>query len=143
MTTPDKNLNSTDSAKIIRSMLQHEDRLVNDRINWLTTVQGLLFASLGFAWDKKDTKVLIAVFSFIGVMVALSAWSSLIISNEARRDLVVWWDNNKPVSYTDPDVIGTRAFDGTLTRLMRPWRALPFLFILGWIFVFFVNLSRA
>ena len=75
MTTPDKNLNSTDSAKIIRSMLQHEDRLVNDRINWLTTVQGLLFASLGFAWDKKDTKVLIAVFSFIGVMVAISAWS--------------------------------------------------------------------
>ena len=142
MSTPDKASNGTDNANTIRSMLQHEDRIANDRINWLITIQGLLFASLGFAWDKKDAKALIIVFSFMGIMVAFSAWCSLVISNQARHHLADWWDKNKPYDYVGPNVIGLTSFQPSLTRLLRPWRALPFLFILGWILIFFVNLSR-
>lgn len=143
MSSPDNEPTNAENANIIRAMIQHEDQVANDRITWLTSIQGLLFAALGFAWDKQDTKILIVVLSFTGIMVAVSAWFSLIISNEARRDLVKWWDCHKPSNYTDPDVIGTRSFHPTLTRLLRPWRALPFLFIVSWIFVFLINFSRA
>jgi hypothetical protein len=56
----------TDDAAIIRSMIECENRLLNDRINWLVTIQGLLFTALGFAWDKKDTRGLITIFSLLG-----------------------------------------------------------------------------
>jgi hypothetical protein len=132
----------TDYAAIIRSMIECENQLLNDRINWLVTIQGLLFAALGFAWDKKDTRGLIAIFSLLGMTVSLSAWTSLDISNQARRELVRWWDTNKPPDYQGPDVIGIRAFGQSAVRLLSPWRLLPFIFILGWVFVFIFNWLR-
>jgi hypothetical protein len=128
-------------AAIIRSMIECENHLLNDRITWLVTIQGLLFAALGFAWDKKDTKGLITIFSLLGMMVSLSAWTSLNISNQARHELVRWWDANKPPDYQGPDVIGIRAF-GKGSERLRPWRLLPFIFISGWMFVLIFNWIR-
>ena len=34
--------------EIIRSMIQHENQLINERLTWLLTFQGLLLAALGF-----------------------------------------------------------------------------------------------
>lgn len=49
-------------AETIRTVIMHESEVINQRITWLMTTQGLLFASLGFAWDKGDAKSLITVF---------------------------------------------------------------------------------
>ena len=62
-----------ETAKTIRYMLQREEDLLNNRISWLMTIQGLLFASLGFAWDKKDASGLIIVFALLGIFVSASA----------------------------------------------------------------------
>jgi hypothetical protein len=129
------------NAAIIRSMIETENRLLNDRINWLVTIQGLLFAALGFVWDKSDARGLIAIFSLLGITVSLSAWTSLNVCNQARRELLRWWDTNKPSDYQGPDVIGIRAFGQPIERL-HPWRLLPFLFISGWAFVLVFNWRR-
>jgi hypothetical protein len=34
-------------------MIMHENQLINDRVTWLLTFQGLLLAALGFAWERK------------------------------------------------------------------------------------------
>lgn len=36
-----------DYAEAVRTMIAHEDDLLNNRMNWLLVVQGLLFAGLG------------------------------------------------------------------------------------------------
>ncbi len=46
-------------AEVVRAMIDAENRLVNDRMAWLTTLQGLLFAALGFVWEEPDVRMLI------------------------------------------------------------------------------------
>lgn len=40
-----------DYAATIRSMIAGENALVNSRMGWLLTLQGLLFAALSFVWN--------------------------------------------------------------------------------------------
>ena len=137
-----------EDAAIIRAMMDSENRMLNDRNNWLVTIQGLFFAALGFAWDKADTKGLIAIVSLLGIAVALSAWTSFTLSNAARRELAELWTELKPDDYVGPDVIGKRSFNQEtlarkVERSLRPWRALPFIFIIAWFFVLLFTLARA
>jgi hypothetical protein len=39
-------------VETFREMVRHENELMNHRVSWLLTLQGLLFTALGFAWDK-------------------------------------------------------------------------------------------
>src|SRR5437588_8826124 len=39
----------------VRQMITTEDALTNQRMLWMAAFNGLLFAALGFAWDKADT----------------------------------------------------------------------------------------
>ena len=138
---------TNEDAAIIRTMINNENRVLNDRITWLTTIQGLLFAALGFAWDKDDAQAVIIIVSCLGVSVALASWTSFTISNKARKDLDAWWEAHKPEDYDGPPVIGIRSFDQDtpiklLIRSLRPWRSLPIFFILGWLSVLVANWAR-
>ncbi|WP_376987220.1 hypothetical protein [Bosea sp. R86505] len=44
--TEDK-LSLSEQIKIAHEQIRHEDGLVNHRLSWLLTIQGLLFASIG------------------------------------------------------------------------------------------------
>jgi hypothetical protein len=133
----------SEHASIIRSMIEHENNLQNYRLTWLMTVQGLLLAGLGFAWDKKDTRELVGVFCLLGILVSISSWSVLRLSGAAYQDLLDWWKNNKPPNYDGPPIIGHQSRYPFVLWILRPWRALPWIFVLGWIFVFIFNLRRA
>ena len=39
-----------DEAETLRQMIRHESEVINARLSYLMTLQGLLFAALGFAW---------------------------------------------------------------------------------------------
>lgn len=86
----DKSDTSTvkETAQIIRSMIQCEETLLNNRINWLMTIQGLLFAGLGFSWDKKDAGGLIISFALLGIFVSISARTVLPFYSQASRGLM-------------------------------------------------------
>ncbi len=131
-----------ETAKTIRYMLQREEDLLNNRISWLMTIQGLLFASLGFAWDKKDASGLIIVFALLGIFVSASARTIFPFYSKASKELIAWWDAYKPSDYQGPDVVGFRSTHSGISWLIRPWRALPFIFMIGWILIVIAHLAR-
>jgi hypothetical protein len=146
-------------AEIIRSLLAHETEVINQRITWLVTIQGLLYTGLGFAWDKADARQLVTIFSILGTLVALSAHTALGFAFIAAQDLVQWWEDHKD-GYTGPDVAGgrptpksdrdirwlgirrldTRWLD--IRWLLSPWRSLPWIFVFGWVMVAITNFAR-
>jgi hypothetical protein len=76
-----------DASEVIRSMIDRENELINHRIGWLTTTQGLFFATLGFAWDKPGAANLVGVMCFIGVMISIIHFVGLIAATSALSRL--------------------------------------------------------
>jgi hypothetical protein len=72
-------------------MVRHENELMNHRVSWLLTLQGLLFTALGFAWDKADAHALIYVFCATGAVVAISSQTVLNGAHQAIDQLRQWW----------------------------------------------------
>lgn len=132
-----------EEAKIIRAMVEQENSVQNNRLTWLMTIQGLLFAALGFAWDKKDAGGLVVVFCILGVIVSLIGWSSSQLSGKAYQELKVWCDAHTPKEYKGVPVICARGKPNRLHWILRPWRALPWIFALGWVAIFILNIRRA
>ena len=129
-------------AKIVRDMIQHENTLQNYRITWLTTVQGLLIAGLGFAWDKQDSHWHVFVFAILGILVAMSSWSALRLGKKAFTTLVEWWDAHKG-TYPGPTVYGYRAPEEGPMYYLRPWWLLPWIFVGAWLAILIINIPRA
>jgi hypothetical protein len=124
------------------AMIEHENNLQNYRITWLVAIQGLLFAALSFAWDKKNADLIIGLIGALGVAVSLSSWSVLSLSTTAFRDLRAWWESHKPPSYDGPPIDAHRSDASLIVRILRPWKALPWLFAVSWVFIVCWRLSR-
>ena len=105
-------------AETVRTMIRHENELFNHRLTWMATLQGLLFAALGFAWDKKDTRELLWVLSAVGLLTSLSSMRALKAGASAIESLVSWWDKNHQQGYAGPDIIGIRS---STLWFLYPW----------------------
>jgi len=121
---------ASEVADIIRTMIRHEDDIVNQRMTWFLTIQGLLFAALAFAWGKGT--VLGIVLGVVGIAICASSYTALNVGPNAVRKLVEWWSEHKPSDYKGPDVIGDRLEWSRLARLTWPWSAIPWTFGLAW-----------
>src|SRR5262245_42310790 len=121
--------------EIVRAMIQHENEIINDRLTWLLTFEGLLLTALGFAWGAKDSKPLVVIFSVLGVIVSLVSLFGLIASTNAMYGLVDWWYEHRPKEYAGPDVIGAAVprdwWPGW--RYVTPWTMFPLLFVGTWV----------
>ena len=129
-----------EAAETVRQMIYHEGELINQRIGWLVTLQGLLFAALGFAW--KDAKELVYVISVLGILISVSTLAALILGGRASKTILNEWRAHKPVDYNGPDVIGYRS-QARFLGLLRPWYFLPIIFTAAWLSVMAINLRRA
>jgi hypothetical protein len=119
--------------EIIRSMIQFENQLINNRMNWMAAFQGLLFASLGFAWGKNDTKSLITIFCILGIAIALTSLAGLIGATTAMDQLRELWLENKPADYQGPDVMGLPPIvKSKILHYLTPWNAFPLILTCGW-----------
>jgi hypothetical protein len=134
---------STDeeNAKIIRSMIEHENGLFSQRIGWLMQIQCFLFAALSFAWDKKDIQLLVNVFSIVGVSVSLASLSNMWVYFEATKNLKKSWRNLKSMDYNGPDIVGFDA-NNQQNYLLLPMFSLPFIFIMLWSSILIANFNR-
>jgi hypothetical protein len=63
---------SEDDEFYLRRVM-HENDLMNHRITWFITLQGRLFAALGFSWGKTDAKNLIIRLGFLGILTSASS----------------------------------------------------------------------
>jgi hypothetical protein len=123
----------------IRELIKHENDLVNQRMGWLIQIQGLLFAALGFAW-KAAPASLVFLICTLGVATAVSLWSALALYSPAVRQLRNWWEDRRPDDIVEgPDVIGFWSPCSGIACLLRPWRALPAIFIIAWISVLILS----
>lgn len=118
----------------VREMITREDELTNQRMLWMAAFNGLLFAALGFAWDKPDAKFLTTVFSFLGISASLLNGLALIFASTAQRRLLFWWHSKKSKTYTGPGVMGCEPLDKKRYSLyVTPWIVLAFVFTAGWL----------
>ena len=68
-------------------MVQHEDDLRNQRLGYLLTLNGLLFAGLAFSWRTPNARSLVAVLAVMGILIAASSFASMLLSDDAIRYL--------------------------------------------------------
>jgi hypothetical protein len=124
---------TTDLPEDVREMIRVENELINQRLSWLASLQGLLFAALGFAWGKTNTYVLILLFAGMGALVAISIGLATYRANKAIARLSTWWDDNVPAGYSGVGVEGVKSQSG-LSWLM-PGYFLPWVFAAAWLAV--------
>ena len=130
---------------VVREMITREDELTNQRMLWMAAFNGLLFAALGFAWDKPDARYLTVVFSILGFAASFLNGLALIFASNAQRRLLFWWKSRKPSLYTGPGVMGGAPLDDkTLYSFyFTPWISLAFIFAAGWLVILRVVWTHA
>ena len=150
------------AREVVRQMIFEENRLRDQRLGYLLTLNGFLFAALAFAWDDKSQgKALVGLLGFVGILAGLSAQMSMRISKYAIKRLRDWsdchtrrasdgecptdsgqietWERNDSI----PPVVGMRGDhpDG-LTQSLAPWNVLPWVLAVVWLAIVVVRLVR-
>ena len=137
--------NTRDYAEAVREMITHEDDLLNNRMNWLLVIQGLLFAALD---SVKDNPGLLYVLIAFGFLISISSKVAFIASDRAIRNLLGYWDehlkstNRRWQDY--PPVFGAAIDDSVFMKLepfFSPRSMLPWAFAVGWIVILFLTLK--
>jgi hypothetical protein len=129
----------TDRA-VLRSMVQHEDQLRNQRLGWLLALNGFLFAALAFSWELNENE-LVYILGAVGFLTAVSSWVGLYTNTLAIQTLRDWTGTPPLVGLRTRDLkkpSGDGSGRSGWTRflsLFYPWRAIPVILGTAWIVV--------
>jgi hypothetical protein len=136
---------SVDSAEdvrsfvnVIREMIRHEDTILNHRLTWMWTLQGLLFAAAGVLWDKDKRGVVIM--GVVGILSCVSIGYSLSRGLRAVKELLGLAASHKRhigEGVELPPTIGART---KAIEWLLPGRLLPWVFGLAWASVIVLRL---
>jgi len=124
---------------VIRSMIQHEDTLLNQRLTWMWTLQGLLFGAAAFLW--KEGLLPVAVVSAVGLLSAVSIGYSLNRGLRAVKDLLTIasdYKNRLSIQYEFAPTIGSRR---KAIEWLLPGRFLSWLFGVSWLIIVALRLA--
>jgi hypothetical protein len=132
-------------------MIQHEDDLRSQRLGYFLTLNGFLFAALGFAWKAPHSRPLVLVLAVMGFFVAWSTSASMKGSDAAIRDLrdraktsdvghsggtgpeVLADLQSIPVAFSSEEIrAGVKKAERKAGRLLQPWHALPLILLVAW-----------
>jgi hypothetical protein len=128
-------------ADILREMVRHENELTNQRLTWMSTLNGLMLTGLGFIWGKPYDKQVIAVFCTLGIIVCLSGFLSLQIAEDSKFELLRLWKEKEISPDKIPPVFGWVRVNRLILPLL-PWKVLPWSLIIAWVILFIVNTVR-
>jgi hypothetical protein len=127
--------------KEITEMIKFANELINHRLSWFGTLQGLLLASLAFAWGNSLPIIIVCALCGLGAFVAISIGISTIHANIAIDDLEARFDSIKRLGSHEIQTIGRRSRSG-LWWLM-PGYFIPWLFLAGWLVILTSYLLQA
>ena len=138
-----------DYAAAVRTMIAHEDDLLNNRMNWLLVVQGLLFAGLGSLKESASPiPGLPYVLIVFGFLISISSKVAFMSGERAIRNLLDYWQDHLSLTGRNwqdyPPVFGAAIHDRALMRLDRflsPQNLLPVVFAAGWVVIFVLMLN--
>jgi hypothetical protein len=128
----------TDSRAAIREMVRFANELINHRLSWLGTLQGLLFAALAFAW--KDAGGVVYVVCSVGLLVALSTGVATHDANKALDLLERRFDDLGYDEASSIETLGVRGRNRGGYGWLMPGKFLPWLFALAWLVLFLLFL---
>lgn len=120
----------------VRSMIEHENTMRDQRLHWLIASQGILIAALGFSWNI-DVPLVIAI-SVVGFLLCVSVGASLYCNTLAIRSLVTIWERRlSDGKYEGPGVIALRSSDvaPSIVTKIYPWNVIPITLSAFWIVV--------
>lgn len=132
----------SNDADTIRAMIEHENLLTNQRMDWSLKIQGFLFAALTFAWDKCP---IIGVLCLLGIGISLLTAVNVCFSTSAVMHLLEWWMKEKrrlhknKTPYSGPPVVGASFEKFSDLSYFSPSVLISFLFSIAWIVVAFVK----
>jgi hypothetical protein len=122
-----------DRLNQLRSHIGHENDLMNHRLSWLWTLQGLLFAGVGLAPVQGDKFILtlLCVVGFVSCIsigyILYSGKRMLDILNPQAADLSNLIDEKLGLSST-----GVTGMEGRHIQLLFPWVLLPWFMAVIW-----------
>ncbi|MGD8560497.1 MAG: hypothetical protein PVF34_08810 [Gammaproteobacteria bacterium] len=119
----------------MRSMVQHENTMRDQRLNWLIASQGLLITALGFSWDKDV--ILVLSIAVVGLIFSVSIGANLYCNTLAIRTLADFWGNKLKDGYKGPGITALRSEDikPSIITILYPWNILPGALAAFWLFV--------
>lgn len=139
--------------ELTRAQIEHEDRLINNRVTWLLSLQAFLFGAYGFTVSAQATllaqKVDVSALDFVDHarrgLAIMSFFASVVLltgvaaAAGSMAQLVSRWDDRlRKAGNVDsdyPQVIG-RAVSGLgIYGGLAPTYALPVLAALVWVFL--------
>jgi hypothetical protein len=127
-------------AQVVRSMIDAENKLISDRLGWLLTTQGLLFAGLGVAWKDPTAKPLVFIVNLLGLAVSMTILMCLIGSSRAQARLLKWWADTHSKEYSGPPVIGLEPPGRLAAIFLAPWNWMTLFFLLAWLAILYFRL---
>lgn len=121
----------------ISNMIQHENELLNHRIQWFLTLNGFLFTAVALYGNQPGRDLFGWILAGVGLLVCFSFFIGLRIGGRGFKRLVRKWKEIKNIhsdGFVEIGVYGHLA-NGFLENNCAPWRALPVLMSAGWIAV--------
>ena len=132
----DINLINKEAKLAFMRAMQNENELINQRLSWLGTFQGLLFAALALGWNNPNVGI-IRVICALGFAVAISIMTGTWRANEAIDKLEKKWDDLKKAA-PDIEFVGVRSRGGYFWWVM-PGYFIPPVFAIAWAVIFFIR----
>ncbi len=133
-------------ARIV-GMIQHENELINHRVSWFLTFNGLLFAAFALHGDGFGAGCFILILAVIGITTAVSFFLVLMGAEKAINRLKGVWDEfgkrNTVDIFGKIDVLG-HEYEGWKKILgwLHPWCSLPVLLAAAWAGILFLWLAQ-
>lgn len=119
----------------IARMIQHENELLNHRIQWFLTIQGFLFTAVALFGNNPGRRFFGLCIAITGIAVCLSFGMALQIGRKGFGSLVEQWKNavkGHEQRFFQAGVFGYLAGERWETFL-APWRILPYIISFAWI----------
>ena len=127
-------------VSVVREMIRHEDVLLNQRLTWMWTLQGLLFGATSVLWGKDWRGVVII--ALVGLLSCISIGYSLSRGLKAVRELLgMAADRKKELgeSVKIPPTIGARS---KAIEWLLPGYFLPWVFGVAWVLVIVLRILQ-
>ncbi len=122
----------------LRSHIEHENDLMNHRLSWLWTLQGLLFAGVGLAPVQGD-KFISLLLCVVGFVSCISIGYILHIGrlildviNPQAASLSNQIDEKLGLSQVGLSQVGITGEEGRYMQLLFPWILLPWFMSVIW-----------
>ena len=115
-------------------MLREENALRDQRLSYVLTINGFLFAGLGFAWNGPEAKRLVVLLAVFGVAIALITMQAMATSSQAfaelkKRGEALFPDDGLPlVGLWGAQIKGLPKY----FKWIQPWYGLPGALLIVW-----------